>query len=419
MVVASISPSRKVGRPAGVRVDAVLVKRCRERLGLSREALAELAGVTARTLQRVENEGLAGLPLLKQLCEVLRLPMPALLKAEPEVVRESLRAHGLGPAAPPTLVGRDAERAALRAHFEALMPRGIAVIAGPPGVGATALAQQVVDDVAARYPDGVVWIRGGALDVRRAQREIAVALGFDAHLPSRDDGGRDWTQAFTTWLWQGRRLVVLDGVERASAVRELIAPDTRGALLVTTPSAHLAAELGVEATVLEPLDDRATRAMIGAPAAASAARLEELLALVGGIPALAVAAKTALARAQRTIIASDLALARAQLEVAAAARALYERRLERLSAAAMVLFTRLGDAPGGAMGVAELATATGLDEPQIWHGASELVDHHLVEHSDDRHGATLSLSAPAVTAARAIALDDDASGAGASTFAPR
>lgn len=387
-------PARSAGRPPGVRVDSALLKRYRERAGLTRDALSEIVGATARTLARAESEGLIGLPLLKQICQVLRLPVLAVLRQDPETIRASLRASGFGPGLPPELIGRDGELTALKALLD---PGGhpnasvIVVLEGPIGVGKTSLAQRLSHDLAARFEDGVVWVRGDFGDVRLTQFEIARALGFDSQLPpmGTTSTGRDWRQSFGVHFWTPRRLLVLDDVTDQAQVRAFVPDEQRVTILATTRFRHIADAVATHPLTVAALSDESVVELLSVGLDRNVlegdrSSLGRLLALIGGMPGVAHFAHAALRRERLTTPASllerfDVAAARPARDRLQEGLLHYYDSLERqLSATAWGLFVALGSFGSEPTPLSWGAAAAGVSPDWAQAAASELLDANIV-----------------------------------------
>src|SRR4029450_3809587 len=85
------------------------------------------------------------------------------------------------PAAVTDLIGRHAEWSRLdqfRADADAGATAGIVVVTGPPGVGKTALAARCGHEVAARFPDGQLYVNLRGYAQREAVRPIGALVGF-------------------------------------------------------------------------------------------------------------------------------------------------------------------------------------------------------------------------------------------------
>ncbi|MFI9807133.1 tetratricopeptide repeat protein [Streptomyces sp. NPDC052301] len=147
------------------------------------------------------------------------------------------------PAAEGHFLGRTRELKELRADIERAgldtlsgrkAPRArVLLIAGRPGSGRTALAEELVRQVAGRYPDGVLRVRLGEPDgtpvpVERAARELLTALELPAPAGAAED---DLTAALRTALAGRRMLLLLDDAAGAEQVDALL-PDAPECLLV-------------------------------------------------------------------------------------------------------------------------------------------------------------------------------------------
>ena len=384
-------PVRRTGRPSGVQVHADLVRTYRERAGLSREELCDLIGATTRTLRRAETDGIISLPLLKLVCQFLRMPVVAVLRRDAESIRASLRAFGFAPGLPPALVGREPELAELRARLMRPAEPIVLVLEGPIGVGKTSLAQRLAEDTADHFENGVVWVRGDISDVRLVQLDVARALGFDAQLPlsAQGAGGSDWAQAFAAHFWQPHRLLVLDDVTDAQHVRAFVADDRRATILATTRFAHVADEVATDRASIRPLPEAAIMELLSTglekdKLAGDRRALARVLELIGGMPGLAIVVRSALRRDRLATPATwvarfDLAttdgngggLAQSVLEY-------YGGLRQQLSPPAWDLFAALGVFGSEPVPLAWVAAAAAAPPIAANAALSELLDAQIV-----------------------------------------
>ncbi|MGH7728996.1 MAG: ATP-binding protein, partial [Vulcanimicrobiaceae bacterium] len=225
---------------------AELVKLHRAAAGLSQEALAERAGLSARTIGDLET-GFARSPrvvTLMLLAEALRLSDEdgrRLREAarKPGAPDETLSGHRL-PAAP-ELFGRDAELAELRALFVRDDVR-LVTLSGPAGVGKTSLALRLAHELAREFAGGAVFVELAAtVEPARVVGAIAEALEIG------EASGGSLHETVVKRLRGASMLLVLDNFEHlmpaASVLAELLAAAPRVRALVTSREAlHLRAE---------------------------------------------------------------------------------------------------------------------------------------------------------------------------------
>jgi non-specific serine/threonine protein kinase len=136
------------------------------------------------------------------------------------------------PAAPPPLIGRDQEVAAVR---DLLLHAGhrLVTVTGPGGVGKTRLALAVAETVAPAFPDGAAFVSLAALG-DPALLLPAIARGLEL----REPPGGAWRQTLLEVLGERHLLLVLDNAEHllaaAAEVAALVAACPALSVLVTS-----------------------------------------------------------------------------------------------------------------------------------------------------------------------------------------
>ncbi|MFG3249003.1 tetratricopeptide repeat protein [Streptomyces sp. NPDC048187] len=152
----------------------------------------------------------------------------------------------------------DIERAGLDTLSGRKAPRArVLLIAGRPGSGRTALAEELAAQVADAYPDGVLRARlsepdGTRVPVDRLARDLLAELDRTAP-PGADED--DLTEALRTALAERRALLLLDAVADAEQVDALL-PDTPGCLAVAVAEGPLTGISDVRPCTLGGLDTK-------------------------------------------------------------------------------------------------------------------------------------------------------------------
>ncbi|MFF6950010.1 tetratricopeptide repeat protein [Streptomyces iakyrus] len=150
----------------------------------------------------------------------------------------------------------DIERAGLDTLAGRKAPRArVLLIAGRPGSGRTALAEELVRQVADGYPDGVLRASltepgGTPVPVGRAARDLLTALDVPAPAGACED---DLTDALRTALADRRVLLLLDDAADAEQVDALL-PDTPDCLVVAVSEGPLTGISDVRPCTLGGLD---------------------------------------------------------------------------------------------------------------------------------------------------------------------
>jgi tetratricopeptide (TPR) repeat protein len=152
----------------------------------------------------------------------------------------------------------DIERAGLDTLSGRKAPRArVLLIAGKPGSGRTALAEELVRQVAESYPDGVLRARlaepdGTPVPTERAARELLTAL----ELPTPPGAGADdLGEALREALATRRVLLLLDDAADAEQVDALL-PDTPECLVVAVSGGPLTGIANVRPCTLGGLDTK-------------------------------------------------------------------------------------------------------------------------------------------------------------------
>jgi DNA-binding SARP family transcriptional activator len=144
------------------------------------------------------------------------------------------------PASLPDFTGRAAEARVLARHLSA-PGAAVSVISGLPGVGKTALALQVAQQVRSLFPDGQLYAcLGGFGEPRDSQHvlgELLRALGVPpAAIPA---SGWERTALYRSVLAGRKMLIVADDAASAAQVRPLL-PGTPGSAVLVTSRGRLA-----------------------------------------------------------------------------------------------------------------------------------------------------------------------------------
>ncbi|QTD97636.1 tetratricopeptide repeat protein [Streptomyces cyanogenus] len=152
----------------------------------------------------------------------------------------------------------DIERAGLDTLSGRKAPRArVLLIAGRPGSGRTSLAEELVRQVAERYPDGVLRARlsepgGTPVPVEQAARDLLAALGVPAPAGAAEE---DLTAALRAALAGRRMLLLLDDAAGADQVDALL-PDAPDCLAVAVSQGPLTGIADVRPCTLGGLDTK-------------------------------------------------------------------------------------------------------------------------------------------------------------------
>ncbi|GHA11301.1 tetratricopeptide repeat protein [Streptomyces echinoruber] len=152
----------------------------------------------------------------------------------------------------------DIERAGLDTLAGRKAPRArVLLIAGRPGSGRSALAEELVRQVADRYQDGVLRARlsepdGTPVPTGRTARELLTALGLPAPAGAAED---ELSEAVRTALADKRAVLLLDDAAGADQVDALL-PDTSACLAVAVSRGPLTGIPDVRPCTLGGLDTK-------------------------------------------------------------------------------------------------------------------------------------------------------------------
>jgi tetratricopeptide (TPR) repeat protein len=312
------------------------------------------------------------------------------------------------PAAGPYFTGRTAELTALTAQADRLADIGavISAIAGPAGVGKTALAVHWAHQVADRFPDGQLYIDlrgfGPADPVAPAEaiRQLLDALGVPAEqIPASPDAR---ATLYRTSLADRKLLVILDNAREPAQVRPLL-PQSPSCLVVVTSRQQLtglAVADGAQLLTLDVLDEAGASALLAdrmgdRRVAAEPAAARELTALCARLPlALSVAAARAAARPGLSLaaLAAELRDQHARLDVLGThdavtdVRTVFSWSYRQVSDTAAQVFRLIGLHPGPDLTAQAAASLAARPPGQARQALAELTRAHLVsEHAPGRY----------------------------------
>lgn len=240
--MAPVGPSGARAAP-GPSPFGALLQQYRQAAGLSQEALAERAGLSARGISDLER-GVRRVPYLETvrvladalalkpedraaLVAAARTPRRDYGDSSAEAVASARLPHPLAP-----LIGRDAEAGTLRTLLAHETVR-LVTVTGPGGIGKTRLAIDAAAAMKAAFGDGIVYLDlTPQTDASMLMLTIAGAFGvFDAPRPRR-------FQALIDALADKRLLLVLDNCDRvlgaAADVATLLTSCPRLSILATS-----------------------------------------------------------------------------------------------------------------------------------------------------------------------------------------
>jgi DNA-binding SARP family transcriptional activator len=314
------------------------------------------------------------------------------------------------PGAVPAFAGRSAELARLAGLLEAATVGEtvmVFAIAGPAGIGKTALAVHWAHQLAGRYPDGQLYLNlrgfgpsGPPMSPGEATRNLLQSLAVS---PDRIPASPDASAALYRSCLAGRRmLILLDNARDPGQVRRLL-PGHPGCLVVVTSRDHLAglvAADGARLLVVDKLEAGPAREMLAGRlgqdrVAAETDAVAELTALCVGLPlALGIVAARAAARPglSLAVLAAELRDARSRLDWLSTGEAVTDMRtvfswsLQQLTPPAMRMFQMLGLHPGPDITVPAAASLAGVPPGQARAALAELARAHLLtEGAPGRH----------------------------------
>jgi tetratricopeptide (TPR) repeat protein len=298
--------------------------------------------------------------------------------------------------------GREVELGALSALLDQAAETGgavvISAIGGTAGIGKTALALTWAHQVAARFPDGQLYVNLRGFDPAGAPASPAeVVRGFlDAfEVPAgRIPVSLDAQAALYRSLLAGRRvLVVLDNARDAAQVRPLL-PGAPGCMVIITSRSQLTSLITAESArsmtldLLTPGEARQLLAGRLGPdrVAAEPEAAGQIITSCARLPlALAIVAARAVTHPQFPLaaLARELRDTSGSLEAFggdadADARTVFSWSYDQLSSDAARLFRLLGLHPGPDISVHAAASLAGVPPQQARPWLAELARAHLL-----------------------------------------
>jgi tetratricopeptide (TPR) repeat protein/transcriptional regulator with XRE-family HTH domain len=378
------------------------VRAYRQRMGLSQQDLAQLAGVDPKTIRSVEaGRTTPRISTVRQLADAFGLD-----GTERERFCTSVDADtgdvvvpAQLPADPPSFVGRCRELDRLdRLVLAADGSARVATVSGAAGVGKTAFAVHWAHRVAGQFPDGQLSLNlrgfdvvGRAMCAGEAIRTLLDALAVPA---GRIPVDLDAQVGLLRSVVAGRRLLILlDNARDAEQVRPLL-PGTPDALVVVTSRDQLSPLVAVDGAYplhLEPLSTVEARGMLAGRLGADQvdAEPDAVDVIIEACARLPLALAIAAARVQQsgfpvTAVAAELRDGSRRLDALDAGdqysqiRAVLARSYTALSAPAARLFRLLGLHAGTDIAGPAVASLAGHPPSQARALLAELVRLNLL-----------------------------------------
>ncbi|MGW6016085.1 BTAD domain-containing putative transcriptional regulator [Streptomyces sp. NPDC055210] len=304
------------------------------------------------------------------------------------------------PSGLPVFVGRDAELAEM-ARLSSGGTVVVSAIAGMAGVGKTAFAVHWARQVAARFPDGQLYLNLRGFDPvaqpvapEHALRTLLGSLGEDLRgLPQDLDA---LSVRYRTLISGKRMLVLLDNARDAAQVRPLL-PGTADSLAIVTSRNRLTGLVAVDGAhplnldVLTPAEAHAllVRRLGTARVEAEPQAVEEIIDRCARLPlALAITAARAATRPAFSLasMAAELGDSAALLDAfqdygdtAADARAVFSWSYDALTPEAARLFRLVALHPGPDITLPAAASLIARTAPDTRRLLAELVQAHLLD----------------------------------------
>jgi len=248
----------------------------------------------------------------------------------------------------------DIERAGLDTLAGRKAPRArVLLIAGKPGSGRTALAEELAEQVAESYPDGVLRAKltepdGTPVPTERTARELLTAL--ERPTPP-GAGAEDLGEALREALAVRRVLLVLDDASDAEQVDALL-PDTPECLVIAVSGGPLTGIADVRPCTLGGLDATSALELLGRFTGAVRITVdpfsaESLVELCAGQPAALVLAGGWLAARPQAAVADLVKKLRSGGEESSALARVFQLTHASLPSAAARILRLLSLAPAG------------------------------------------------------------------------
>ncbi|MFC5220328.1 AfsR/SARP family transcriptional regulator [Streptomyces coerulescens] len=277
---------------------------------------------------------------------------------------------------------------------------GVAVITGMAGVGKSTFAVHWAHRVAARFPDGQLYINlrgfdpsGLPVSPDQALRTVLESFGTEpTGLPQDSDA---LAACYRTHLAGRRLLLLLDNARDARQVRPLL-PANPGCMVIVTSRNRLSSLIATDGARPVHLDalsiaegrDVLARRLGADRAAAEPAAVDEIIEHCARLPlALSIVAARALTRSAFPLatLAAQLAQDQSRLttlsdrDAAADVRAVFSWSYHALTPAAARLFRLMALHPGPDTSLAAAASLAGLTVPHTHQLLTELTEAHLVD----------------------------------------